>query len=115
MTAVNEPVDNSVTGSDKIHTTQVTIASGQNLPAMAPIAQVTATGKFVIWNPAGTDGSEVPVYLTSYAVDATSGDKQAQVIKAGTFNPEYVQWPTSTAAQKLRAFVGTPISLQPPY
>lgn len=116
MTTVQEPVDNWITGSDKVHTTAGTIASGEVLPARAPLGQVTATGKLVEWAPGASDGSEIAVYLTSSAVDASGGDLAAQVIKSGTFNPEDVAWPAgATAAQKLCAFVGTPISLQTPY
>lgn len=115
MSIVQQPVDNWVTGSDSYQTTLGTIASGQNLPDKTPLGQVTATGKLVAWAPAAENGSEVAVYITGYAVDATGADKQAQVIKAGTFNPEQINWPGgTTAAQKLTAFVGTPISLQLP-
>lgn len=116
MSTINQPVDNWVTGSDPIQTTEGTIASGQNLPAHTPLGQVTATGALTAWNPAAENGSEVAVYMTSYAVNATAAATKAQVIKCGTFNPELVNWPEAvTAPQKLTAFVGTPISLQLPY
>lgn len=115
MPTVQQPVDNWVTGSDSYQTTLATIASGANLPDKTPIGKVTATGKFVAWSAAANNGSEIAVYITGYAVDASTGDKQAQVIKSGTFNPELVNWPVGTTAiQKLTAFVGTPISLQLP-
>lgn len=115
MTIINQPVDNWITGSDPVQTTEATIAAGQNLAARTPLGQVTATGALVAWNPAAEDGSQTAVYLTSYAVNAQVATK-AQVIKVGTFNPEEVNWPEGvTDAQKLTAFVGTPISLQPPY
>tara|TARA_R110001583_G_scaffold34551_1_gene115868 strand:- start:18064 stop:18417 length:354 start_codon:yes stop_codon:yes gene_type:complete len=105
-----------ITGSDPMQTTRGTVASGQNLAKYAPLGQVTATGKFVIWNPAGADGSENAVRLAPHAVDASAADTDAQLIKSGTFNPELVAWPgTPTAAQKAIAFVGTPISLQLPH
>lgn len=116
MTIIHQPVDNWVTGSDPIQTTEVTIAAGQDLPARTPLGQVTASGALVAWDPEAEDGSEIAVYITSYAVDASAAATKAQVIKCGTFNPELVNWPAdATAAQKLTAFVGTPISLQPPY
>lgn len=116
MSTVNEPTDDWITGSDQPQTTQVTIASGEVIAARVPLGQVTATGKIVAWDPAAEDGSQVACYLSVYAVDATGGDKQAQVTKSGTYNPDLVQWPGgTTAAQKLTAFVGTPISLQLPY
>lgn len=115
MATVQQPVDNWITGSDSYQTTLATILAGQNLAEKTPLGVVTASGKVVAWDPAATNGSEKAVYITAYAVAATGGDKQAQVIKSGTFNPEQVIWPAgTTAAQKLGAFVGTPISLQLP-
>lgn len=103
------------TGSDKHATTAGTVASGQDLAKRAPLGLVKASGKFVEWNPAATDGSEVAVRMTAVAVNATGGDADAPMIKSGTFNPELVAWPAGvTDAQKAGAFVGTPISLQLP-
>ncbi|MCV6612012.1 MAG: head decoration protein [Amphritea sp.] len=103
------------TGSDKHATTTGTVASGQNLAKRTPLGLVAATGKFVEWNPAANDGSEVAVRLTAIAVDATGADAAAPMIKSGTFNPELVNWPGgATDVQKAGAFVGTPISLQLP-
>lgn len=115
MATVQQPVDNWVTGSDSYQTTLATVLQGQNLTEKTPLGVIEASGKVVAWDPAAADGSEKAVYITAYAVDATAGDKEAQVIKSGTFNPEQVVWPAgATAAQKLVAFVGTPISLQLP-
>lgn len=115
MSTLQQPVDNWNTGSDQIQTTLGTVASGANVPDRTPLGQVTATGKFVVWNPTATDGSEKAVRLTSYQVNAASADVVAQLVKAGTFNPELVNWPAgATAVQKLGAFVGTPISFQLP-
>lgn len=99
----------------KTETVTGTVATGENLLARTPLGQVTATGKFVEWAPAATDGSQVAVRLTAYAVDASAADVEAQLISGGTFNPDLVNWPDGvTAEQKLTAFVGTPISLQAP-
>lgn len=104
------------TGSDPVHTTTVTIAAGQNLPAKTPLGQVKATGEFKAVDLAANDGSQVATRMTAFAVDTTAGAKQAAVYKSGSFNPELVNWHASfdTAAKKATAFVGTPISLQLP-
>lgn len=103
------------TGSDEAKTTEVTIGAAQVLAARTPLGQRTTDGLFYEYAPAATDGTQVPVRLTAYAVDTTAGAAPAQVIKSGTFNPDLVQWPgTATALQKSLAFVGTPISLQAP-
>ncbi|WVM88945.1 hypothetical protein UMZ34_24090 [Halopseudomonas pachastrellae] len=39
MTTVQEPVDNWITGSDKVHTTAGTIASGEVLAARTPLGR----------------------------------------------------------------------------
>lgn len=115
MATVQQPVDNWVTGSDSYQTTQVTFLAGKKIAAKTPLGVIAASGKAVPWDPAATNGSEKAVYIAAYEVDALAADKQAQVIKSGTFNPEQVVWPVgTTAAQKLAAFVGTPISLQLP-
>lgn len=115
MSIVNEPTDDWITGSQPYYTALGTVASGEDLLARTPLGQVTASGKYVTWNPAATDGSELATRLSVYAVDASLADKQAQLIAGGSFNPELVNWPGGvTAAQKLAAFAGTPISLQSP-
>lgn len=113
MTIENYNYDDVTSGSDEIATTSVIVLSGQNLDAFTPIGQVTASGKFVECNPSATNGSQVPVYITCNAIDATGGDTKAQVFKAGTFDPTQLAWHANfTATTKLTAFVGTPISLQ---
>lgn len=102
-------------GSGHIETTEVTIASGQNLDELTPIGLLAADGQAVAWNPDAdpADGSEIAVYVTNYAVDASGGAKKAQVYKAAPLNIEAVNWPDGTTdAQKANAFKGTPISVQ---
>lgn len=104
-----------ITGSDQPISEPVTIASGENVAANTPLGQVSATGKFVAWDPAANDGSQIATRMTVYAVDASSADTVASAYKTGTFNPELVAWPDgTTAVQKLTIFNGTPISLQAP-
>ncbi|AGH44533.1 head decoration protein [Paraglaciecola psychrophila] len=100
-------------GSDEIATTSVTILSGEDLAAAVPIGQVTLSGKFVECDPDATNGSQTPKYITAQAIDATGGDVKAQVYKSGTFDTAQIAFHANfTAAEKLLAFVGTPISLQ---
>jgi TRAP-type mannitol/chloroaromatic compound transport system substrate-binding protein len=107
---INEDI---TSGCDAIATTSVTILSGQNLAANTPLGQITASGKFTECKTDANNGSQTARYLTAQAIDATGGDVQAQVYKAGTFDPEMVLFDASfSAAEKLIAFVGTPISLQ---
>jgi hypothetical protein len=114
MTSESYSYDSIRSGSDHVATTSVIITSGQNLEKYEPIGQVTATGKFIRSLPGANDGSQIPVYLTPFAIDATAGDKRVQVLKSGTFDTAQIVFDASyTDAQKLTAFVGTAISLQP--
>lgn len=107
--------ENWITGSGDVETTEVSIASGQNIEAKEALAINTTTGKVVTYAEAGANGTNNAVYIAVHAVDATGGEEKAQVYKAGQFNPNEVVWSgTPTNAQKAVAFVGTPISLQEP-
>lgn len=112
MTLETYTPDNRFSGSDAAATTEVIIASGEDLAALTPLGQVTASGKFVAWDPAAVDGSEVATRMTVAAVDATGGDVTTQAYKSGTFNTDLVVWGAATATEKLLAFAGTPISTQ---
>ena len=103
------------TGSDETKTTLVKIAATQTIPARTPLGQNATTGLFHVYDADATDGTELPVYLTAFAVDTTGGAASFQVIKSGTFNPDLVNWNDSEIdLVKATAFVGTPISLQAP-
>lgn len=64
-----------------------------------------AAGKLVKCVRTATDGSQVPVAIAAYAVDATEGDVTAAVYKGGKFNIAKVVWDASwtTDAQKIAA------------
>lgn len=56
---------------------EVTILSGENLVAGAVIAKITASGKYVAWDPAQSaegDGSTDAVAILVDDVDASAGD-----------------------------------------
>ncbi|WP_271273819.1 head decoration protein [Aliamphritea hakodatensis] len=115
MAAETYVPDNRFAGGDEAATTEITIASGQNLPALKPLGQVAATGEFKAWDPTANDGSQVATRMTAAAVDTSAGAKKDQAYKSGTFNEAAVVWPDGvTAVQKMVAFVGTPISTQMP-
>lgn len=103
-----------VTGSDFVANTLGWIAKNTTAKQYAPIAQLDS-GECVLWDPSKNDGSQTAVYLTPFAFTTGTAAEAKNLIKAGTFNPELVAWPSGTTdAQKLTAFVGTPISLQAP-
>ena len=62
---------------------QVTVASGQNLPAGAVVGKITATGKYAAYNNAATDGTETAAGVLVAAVDASGGDAQGVILARG--------------------------------
>ena len=62
---------------------KVTILSGENLKANAVIAKITASGKYVEWDPsqsAEADGSTTAAGMLIDAVDASAADKDGAAI-----------------------------------
>jgi len=87
----------------------VTVASGAGVVAeYTVVGKVTASGKYVPCDLAAVDGSQVPVGVLVYGVDATSADVAAQMYVSGVFNMDKLVWHTSfdTEAKKLTAFNG---------
>lgn len=106
--------DNFVMG--EVQTNTDTLTAGENLAEYSVLARVTATGKLVECDNAAVDGSENPVGILIYAVDATAADKDCQMYVSGQFNKSLVNWPASfnTQAEKDGVFDGTAISLKTP-
>jgi len=96
---------------ERLVTTSIGIFSdSQTLLKRTPIARIKASAEIVAWNPAGTDGSEKAIGLTVFEIDTTSGAKEAPYHDSGCFNPELIEWPVSTAAQKAACFDQTAIA-----
>ena len=114
MTIETFTTDVLETGSDKAQTTATSFGSGLSIAANTPVAQDSTDGLFYPWDPAGLNGRDVALRLTAVAVDTTGGARDYQAYKSGTFNPELIQWPTSTALEQSLQFAGTPISIQAP-
>ena len=81
------------------------IASGNKLDVGAVVGKVTASGKYVGFSPAATDGSEVPAGLLYDAVDATLADENGVVSsRTSTASSGEVTWPTGiTVAEQTAA------------
>lgn len=98
-------------GDAGIKTEPGTVVSGQNLAANAVMGRIAASGKWKVWNPAGSDGSQFAAGILMHATDATSADKGCEVYIAGTFNRDLIVWPGgTTAAQKAYAFDGSKLA-----
>lgn len=69
----------------------VTVLSGENLTRGTVLGKITASGKHVIVNSAGTDdGRRAPVAILAEDCDASAADAQALVYLSGAFNENKV-------------------------
>ena len=85
---------------------QVTVVAGQNLELGAVVGRITATAKFKVFDPAATDGSELPAGILLGACDATLIDRDDAMLLArhGMVASNAVVWPAGiTAEQKTSA------------
>jgi hypothetical protein len=85
---------------------QVTVVAGQNLELGAVVGRITATAKFKVFDPAATDGSELPAGILLGACDATLIDRDDALLLArhGMVASNAVVWPAGiTTEQKTTA------------
>jgi hypothetical protein len=85
---------------------QVTVVAGQNLALGAVVGRITATAKFKVFDPAATDGSELPAGILLGACDATLIDRDDALLLArhGMAASNAVVWPAGlTVEQKTTA------------
>lgn len=79
--------DELIAGDYPVVTDIITVLSGENLARGTVLGRISASGKHVIVNSAGTDdGRRAPVAILAEACDASGGDKQALVYLSGAFN-----------------------------
>ena len=108
--------DNLFGGDFPVVTSPETILSGAgSLARGAVLGRVTASGKLVLVNSAGTDdGRRTPYGILLEAVDATSADKPAAVALSGEFNSsKLVFGGTDTAATHKAALRDLNIYIKP--
>ncbi len=85
---------------------QVTVVAGQNLALGAVVGRITASAKFKVFDPAATDGSELPAGILLGACDATLIDRDDALLLArhGMVASNAVVWPAGiTVEQKTTA------------
>lgn len=99
-------------GDGDVRTRAGDFASGLNIPAISPIARITASGLLTLWAPGASDGSQTAVGLTCEAVNTTGGAARNGYYISGDFNNARVQWPTATDIQKAIAFDRTAITVR---
>lgn len=80
-------IDNLFGGDSESWAEKETIVSGT--PALVRgtvLGRITASGKYTVALSAAGDGSQTPTAVLAEDCDASGGDKEAIVYKAGTFN-----------------------------
>ncbi|TAN49049.1 MAG: head decoration protein [Methylococcaceae bacterium] len=74
--------------ADDLVSRNITLLSGQNLPAGAVLGKITTTDKYTLSVAAATDGSQTPDLILAEACDAGGGDKPAIAWIGGQFIAE---------------------------
>lgn len=76
-------------GNFPVETAEAVLASGENLARGTVLGKITASGKLVIVNTAGTDdGRRTPYAVLAEDTDASGGDKTVSVYLTGSFNED---------------------------
>lgn len=98
-------------GSDEVSTTLVPIGGEDIIPALTPLMLEPVSKTIVAWN---GDNSGQASFISPFEIDPST-QNYVQVYKSGTFNMDVINWPESvtTTDQKLTAFVGSALSVQP--
>lgn len=91
---------------------KVTILSGENLRAGAVLAKVTASGKYVEWDPAKSaeaDGTTIPAAILLADCDASGGDKTGipVIARHAEVNANEIVWPTASQGSEQNAAIVT--------
>lgn len=84
---------------------KVVLVSGANYLAASVLGKVTASGKFTLYDPAASNGSEVVAGILFADVDAAATDKKGVIHKALTvIKPSLLVWKAGiTTEQKAAA------------
>jgi len=79
-------IDNLFGGDSESWAEKETLVSGQTLLRGAVLGRITTGGKMTLALSASSDGSQTPVAVLAEDCDASGGDKECMVYKAGCFN-----------------------------
>lgn len=83
----------------------VAAGAGVTLPGGTVLGRITATGVFVIWNPANTDGSQVVAAVLSSPVTGTQ--KSSVIRRLSQVNTSLLNWFSgATAPQRATGIAG---------
>ena len=96
------------------HVDAITVLSGQNLTACAVLGKVTASGKYVAFDNAGTDdGRRTAAGVLVPACDASGGDVTSRALLRGpaVINKNDLVWASGVDASEQAAALVTLLSL----
>ena len=92
------------------------LKQGQNLPEGAIIGVITSgadKGKIVLSVKAAADGSQVPVGILAFDVDATDVDSDCEYFVGGQYQQDALTYGTGHDVASVKAaFAGTPLFLK---
>jgi len=72
---------------------QVTLLTGQKYKAGSVVGKITASGKYTMWNPANSDGSQTVAGILYATKDATAADKPGVVVnRVAQVNASELVW-----------------------
>jgi len=92
-----------------------TLKQGQNLKKFSVIGRIKESGLLVECNDlSAMDGSEVPIGILMYPVNATASDSNCQFYYSGEFNSRSINWPPCFYKnnEKRSRFNGSPIIIK---
>ena len=76
----------------------ITLLAGAKYLAGSVLGKVTASGKYVMWNPGNADGSQTVAGILFATKDATSADKAANaVVRVAQVNASELVWFTGAS------------------
>lgn len=109
------PDDELFAGDTPVWTTPEVLNSGQNLVRGAVLGRITVNGKLTLSAAAAVDGSQVPVCVLAHPCNATAGDTNCVVYKAGFFAADRLTFGAGhTAATVANAWDRSPLALKTP-
>ena len=77
----------------------ITVLSGQNLPAGSVLGKITASGKYKDYDNAAVDGSQAAAGILYEAVDASGGDmKGVAIVRDAEVDDDVINWNAEVGA-----------------
>lgn len=92
-----------IVGHNDVVDDKIVLITGQNLARGAVLGKITASGKYTLSASGASDGSEAPVCVLAFAVDATAADKDCRAYFTGEFDGVKLVYGTGHTAATVNA------------